>query len=198
MKKILVMLLAFILCFSFVACGGNTESQAPADEPNVDEPKDPKQLVMEAVAQVIESQDFADWQTMYTGFTGNEAKAPKVTAVSRYQIPDFEGVEMDCYLINVTADIGYWIDPVAVRGVALEDFLLFVDASGETVYDSISTKALEADHDTSTEEGRATYLMWLYDSTLRWDFDGYYLNDSEVLTEWTAEDLEAVNAGLGL
>ncbi|MBO5665960.1 MAG: hypothetical protein J6S45_00775, partial [Firmicutes bacterium] len=160
MKKILVLLLMLSLCFSFAACGGSEETpQPPADESTAVEPKSEKQIVMDAVNPLIQSQTFADWQTMYNGFTGEEPTTPKVTGVVRYQIPDFEGVKMDCYLIDITADVGYWNDPVLMKGTALENFVMFVDANTETVYDSISTNAFNINHNVAEEEGRATYLM---------------------------------------
>ena len=183
MKKLLALFLVSIMAFSLVACGGATITEE-------------QQLIIDTVNAKLSTEEVANWQSQYKEFTGNEATAPKVTNVTHYQIPDFDGVEMDCYLVTITSNFGYWVNEEAEQGATVDNLYLFVDGNTKATIDNITTDASNVEHDTTTEEGRATYLLWIYDNISRGNYDGNYMNDSETVTELTEADLEVINNNL--
>ena len=182
MKKLLAFVLASLLTLSMTACGSKISSE--------------QQLIIDAVKAEIQSEDFADWQELYESFTTETAAAPVVTDVTRYQIPDFEGVKMDCYLVTVSAGMAHWINEAEEMGTIDEKLFLFVDAASKKSYDSISTDAANVSHDTTTELGRATYLLWIHANLDDGSYSGSYLNDSETVTTLSADDLKVINDNL--
>ena len=144
----------------------------------------------------MSTEEVTNWLSLCKDFTGEEAPAPKVTNVTHYQIPDFEGVEMDCYLVTVTSKFAHWVDEEAQQGAIDEKMYLFIDNNTKNVVDNITTNASNVEHDTATEEGRATYLLWIYDNISGGNYEGAYLNDSETVTELTEADLEVINNNL--
>lgn len=180
MKKMLALLLAAMLCVGLVACGGG-------------EPAQEQQMVADAVKELIQSETFADWQSLYKEFSGEESGTPEVTNVTHYQIDDFEGKEMDCYLVNISAGIAYWHDEAAEMGAMEENLYLYIDGDSNDTIDHITTDAVNFDGDFSTDEGKAKYLLWQY-----WNFqngmaDGDFINQSETVTELSKGDLKMIN-----
>lgn len=186
MKKLLALLLVSIMALTLVACGGKEET-APTEE---------QQLIIDTVNEKLSAEEVADWQSQYKEFTGNEAAAPKVTNVTHYQHPDFDGAEMDCYLVTISSNFGYWINEEEEQGATVDNLYLFIDGNTKTIIDNITTDAFNVEHDTSTEKGRATYLLWIYDNINNGSYDDTYLNDSETVTELTDADLEVINSNL--
>lgn len=193
MKKLLALLLVSIMALSLAACGGKTETKPTEDGATITEEQ---QLIIDTVNAKLATEEFANWQSLYKEFTGNEATAPKVTNVTHYQNSDFDGEAMDCYLVAVSANVGYWMDEEAQAGIPEDEFYIFVDSNTKTVYDSISTNAFNIEHDTTTEQGRATYLLWIHNNALDGSHDGAYANDSETITGLTEADLEVINNNL--
>ena len=192
MKKLLALLLVSIMALSLVACGGKGET-TPTEETKLTEEQ---QLIIDTVNAKLSTEDVANWQSQYKEFTGNEATAPKVTNVTHYQIPDFDGVKMDCYLVTITSNFGFWVNEEAEQGATVDNLYLFVDGNTKATIDNITTDASNVEHDTTTEEGRATYLLWIYDNINNGSYDGAYLNDSETVTVLTDADLEIINNNL--
>lgn len=210
MKTILAFLLALALCLSLCACGGSAPA-TPTAEPTVEPTVEPtpeavptetplseaQKLVIDTVNAKISSEEFAAWEQLYMDFTGTKlALDPQVVNVTRYQIKDFEGVEMDCYLIALAANIAHWVNEEAEQGAIDGQLFIFVDANTATSFDSITTDALGVQHDTTTELGRATYLLWIYAGIQDGSYSGNYLNDSETVSELTAEEIDAINDAL--
>lgn len=208
MKKLIAMILALVMCLSLCACGA-----APATEPTTEATTEPtteattapteppltetQLMVIDAVKELMAKEEFAAWEELYTQFTTEEAKnKPKVTDVTHYEIADFEGNKMDCYLVNVPVSIGHWVNEEAEQGAVEDAIYLFVDAETKTVYDSITTDALNISSNTKTELGRATYLMWIYAAMQTGLYDGNFLNDTEVVTHLTLAEIGGINRAL--
>ena len=147
MKKLFTLLLVSIMALSLVACGGKTENKPTEDGATITEEQ---QLIIDTVNAKLSTEEVANWQSQYKEFTGNEATAPKVTNVTHYQIPDFEGVEMDCYLVTITSNFGYWVNEEAEQGATVDNLYLFVDGNTKATIDNITTDASNAEHDTTT------------------------------------------------
>ena len=181
MKKWIVLLLTAVLCLSLAACGGKNSSLTAE-----------QQRIVDAVKTEVQSEKFTEWQTLYKNFTGSAPKAPEVNAVIHYEIEDFEGEKMDCYLIDITADVCHG----APDGNTYADsrYGLFVSSDGKTVIDSITVDAPGFNGDTSTPEGRATYLLWLFGGMMDGTYEGSFLNDSETVTEWSADKVAIINS----
>ena len=198
MKRILALLLALSLALSLCACGnkdsGSTAANPPAEVESGLTPT--QQLIANAVHSKIQSEEFAGWQSLFQEFTGEDPAAPEVTAVVHFQIDDFDGVEMDCYLVNVSAEIAWWMNEEAQEGATGTQFQLFVSQDGKTVVDSITTNAGNVEHDTATEEGRMTYLLWMFGNMQDGSYSGNFLNDMEKTQDLSAEDLAAINENL--
>jgi len=182
MKKILAFLLAAVMTLSLTACGNKITAA--------------QQLIIDAVKAEIQAEDFAGWQSLYKDFTGEDPAAPVVTDVTRCQIPDFEGAKMDCYLVTVSAGMAHWVNEAEQMGAIDENLFIFVDAGSKKSYDSISTDAVGVEHDTTTEQGRATYLLWIHANMADGSYQGSYLNDSETVTTLSADDLKVINDNL--
>lgn len=156
--------------------------------------KEEHRLIAEMTEQLIASEAFVGWQETYRELTGNAPNAPRVESALRYEIPDFEGEKMDCWLVNISADVGRWF--AADQGVAENRVLLFIDLTSGKVYDSFSTDAMNAVGDLSIAEGRAIYMLWYYYNDVNGQCGRPWLNDSETMTELTVEDIDAINAYL--
>ena len=192
MKKTLALLLALVMVLSLCACGQKeSENNAPAKEENKLTAE--QQIVVDAVKAQIHSDTFDAWQSLAKNFKGSEPKTPEVTAVYHYSIDDFEGEKMECYLVNISADIGYWDNEEAQQGSLVESYQIFVSVDGKNVIDSISVDAGNFNGDTSTTEGRATYLLWMFGNMMNGLYDGNFANDSEKVTIWADADLKVVN-----
>ena len=193
MKKLLALLLVSIMALSLVACGDKAETKPTEEGVTITEEQ---KLIIDTVNAKLATEDFANWQSLYKEFTGNEATAPEVTNVTHYQNSDFDGEAIDCYLVAISANVAYWTNEEAQQGIAEDKFYIFVDSNAQAVYDNITTKAFNVDHDTTTEQGRATYLLWIHNNTLDGSYDGFYANDSETVTVLTDADLEIINSNL--
>lgn len=194
MKKLLSLLMAAIMCLSIVACGENGKTgDKLAGDPDEVGLTNEQQLIVEGVNAKLSAEEFAGWQSLYREFTGEEPKSPEIANITHYQIDDFDGEKVDCYLINISADVAYWIDEGAEQGSIESNLYLIIDGKTETVYDNIATDALNAQHDTTTDYGRATYLLWIYANSQSGAYSGNYLNDSETVTELSSEDVQAIN-----
>ncbi len=184
MKKAICMLLVLCLCVGLCACGGTKSTDGPTAE---------QQFIAERVNEKLSEINFSNWQKLYKEFTGNMPREAEVTNVTHYQIDDFDGAAMDCYLVKVSADIAYWADEASRQGAIENSICLFVDGTTDMVCDNITTDAMNIRHDTMTAHGRATYLVWIYANAQNGDFTGSYINDSETLTELSKEDLNIIN-----
>ena len=51
---------------------------------------------------------------------------------THYVIDDFEGVKVDDYLVNITAEVAYWVNQEAEQGVANACFQVFIDSTIKT------------------------------------------------------------------
>ena len=148
MKKWLALLLAAVMVFSLCACGEKgTESTPAAGESALTAEQ---QMIVDAVSAQIRSETFAQWQELAEQFKGSAPKAAEVTSVLHYEIEDFEGEKMDCYLVNISADIAWWDNEAAQQGTLEERYQLYVSSDGKTVMDSVSTDAGNFNGDTST------------------------------------------------
>lgn len=154
-----------------------------------------QQRIADAVSGILRSEEFALWQQNYKEMHG-KPRAAEVSGAVRYQIGDFEGEKMDCWLVSVSADAGIWMQDGG--GMALSNFQIFVDAQTGAVHDSISADAGNFDGDVSDDEGRAVYLLWNYMNDVNDPFEGSYLNSSEIIAELPEADIDAVNDHLGL
>lgn len=180
------------MIFSHVACGEKGETLS-AEGTNLTEEQ---QLIIDTVNAKMATEEVASWLSLCKDFTGEEAPAPKVTNVTHYHIPDFEGVEMDCYLVTVTSKFAHWVNEEAQQGALDENMYLFIDSNTPNVVDNITTDASNVKHDISTEEGRITYLLWVYGEVMAGNYAGTYLNNSETVTELTETDLGTINNNL--
>ena len=188
-KKVTCMLLVLCLCIGLCACGGtkSTVEQGTAS------PTAEQKFIAERVNKKLSEINFSNWQKLYKEFTGNMPRESEVTNVTHYQIDDFDGAAMDCYLVKVSADIAYWVDEASQQSAIENSICLFVDGTTNMVCDNITTDAMNIQHNTMTEHGRATYLVWIYANAQNGDFTGSYINDSETLTELSKEDLNIIN-----
>ncbi len=155
-----------------------------------------QQIVVDAVKAQLHSETFAAWQSLAKDFKGGEPKSPEVTAVYHYSVDDFEEEAVDCYLVNVSADVGYWDNEEAGQGSLAERYQIFISADGKTVLDSISTDAGNFNGDTSTSEGRATYLLWMFGNMMDGRYEGDFLHNQETVTIWSDADLKVVNENI--
>ena len=171
MKKLLALLLAAILALTLCACKQTATTAPAAPAATVD--------AVEAIAHAVEN--FRDSDT----FQNMGATARQVNRVTRYQVKDFNQAPMDGFLINLATDNGY--------------VQLYLDSGTLTAYDSVTTNAADGiDISTiTTDEQRATYLLWMYDSLVNGNYDGALLNDRETRTDFTADQLAALNSALG-
>ena len=187
MKKWLALLLAAVMCLSLAACGGKNDSKGNSLTAE-------QQLVADAVRTEVQSEKFAAWQTLYKETTASDPKAPEVSAVVHYMLEAFEGEKIDCYLVGITADVGHG----APDGNTYMDhhYGLFVSGDGKTVIDSITVDAPSFNGDTSTLEGKATYLLWIFGGMMDGSYQGNFLNDSETLTEWSADEVAIINSNM--
>ena len=71
-----------------------------------------------------------------------------------------------------------------------------MDTNTATSFDSITTDATNVQHDTATEQGRATYLLWMFANIQDGSYSGSYLNDSEIVTEMNEAQIDAINDAL--
>ncbi|MDD7771231.1 MAG: hypothetical protein PT958_00475 [Firmicutes bacterium] len=190
MKKWIALLLAAVLCLSLAACGGNKTDGAAVSEGSGLTAE--QQLIVNAVKTEVQSEKFAEWQTLYKNDMGSDPKAPEVSAVMHYEVEDFDGEKIDCYLIDITADVRH----SAPDGNTNTDsrYGLFVSSDGKTVIDSITVDAPSFNGDTSTLEGKATYLLWIFGGMMDGTHEGNFLNDSETVTEWSADEVAIINS----
>lgn len=167
MKKLLALLLAAILALTLCACK-QTAPAAPAAT------VDAVEVIAHAVENFLASDTYQN-----TGAT-----ARQVTRVTRYQVKDFEQAPMDGFLVNLATDNG--------------NVQLYLDSATLTAYDSITTHAADGiDLSTiTTDEDRATYLLWMYGNLADGSYDGALLNDLETRTDFTADQLAALNSSL--
>ena len=168
MKKLLALLLAAILALTLCACK-QTVPAAPAATVDAGE------VIANAVSTFLASDTFIN--------TG--AVAQQVTRAAHYHVKDLARAPMDGFLVYLKTDQD------AVQ--------LYLDSATLTTYDSITTNAADG-IDLSiitTDEDRATYLLWMYGNLANGSYDGALLNDSETRTDFTADELVALNSALG-
>lgn len=196
MKKLIALLLAAVMCLSLVACGGNGgNGEADGGDSSLTAEQ---QLIVDAVKTEIQSEKFAEWQTLYKNVMGSDPKAPEVSAVMHYEIEDAEFIEgekigkIDCYLIDITADVCNGVSDD--RAYTDSRYGLFVSSDGKMVIDSITVDAHNFNGDTSTPEGRATYLLWMFGGMMDGNYEGSFLNDREKVTEWSADEVAIINS----
>lgn len=155
-----------------------------------------QQLIADAVRATLLSEEFAAWQTLYKEFMGSDPKTPEVTSALHYQIGSFDGEKVDCYLINISADIAYWVNKEAEEGAVEEQFQILVDTNTKAVYNSITADLGNYNGDISTSESRATYLLWVYNGIQTGNSTGSILNEMEITTELTEADIAAISTAL--
>lgn len=159
-------------------------------------PREEHQVIADAVSSLIQSEHYAQWQELYTYFTGDAPSEPEIVDVVRYQIGDFDGEKIDCYLINLSADIGYWYNEANEQGSIENNVFIFADNESKAIYDNISTNAMNVEHNTTTDFGRATYLLWTYGNAQLGNGDSVLLNNAEIITELSSEDVDTINANI--
>ena len=71
-----------------------------------------------------------------------------------------------------------------------------IDNTTNISYDSIHSDAANFNGDVSTAEGRALYLLWIYLNMANDDYSGSFLNDTEIVTEFSEKDIQAINDAL--
>ena len=106
----------------------------------------------------------------------------QVTRVIHYQLDDFEGKPADGTLVNLST--------------GADNVQLYVDNYTDITYDSVITNAADGITDISTDQDRATYLLWIFGNLVSGNFDGFFRNDQETRTEYTADQLAALNSSL--
>lgn len=155
-----------------------------------------QQRIADAVTAELHSEKFAAWQASYGENSWRDPQPPKVATVLHYFVPDFEGEEMECYLVDISADVCY----TDANGEAQRDshYELFVSSDGTRVYDSITADIRNYRWDVSTFERRAAYLLWILESMIDGNYNGsgYFLNDTERVSKWSSGDLAILNSYL--
>ena len=99
-------------------------------------------------------------------FINTGAVAQQVTRAAHYHVKDLARAPMDGFLVYLKTDQD------AVQ--------LYLDSATLTAYDSITTNAADG-IDLSiitTDEDRATYLLWMYGNLANGSYDVALLNDS--------------------
>ena len=158
MKRALALLLALTMVLSLCACGGNSnDGAADSGESSLTAEQ---QMIVDAVCAQTQSDDFAGWQALYHDFSGETPKAADVTAVKHFAIDDLEGEKLDCYLVNISADVAWWVNEEAQQGITDTQFQLFVSSDGKTVMNSILVDAGNFDGDISTPGTISTCMYY--------------------------------------
>lgn len=151
-----------------------------------------QQMIADAVTAEVHSEKFAAWQASYRKNTRQDPRPPEVIDVLHYWVPDFEGEEMECYLVVISADVRY-------RGNQTNShYELFVSVDGTQVYDSITADTLHYRGDVSTYERRAAYLLWILGCMIDGNYhsSGYFLNDTERVIQWSADEVAVINSSI--
>lgn len=181
-KKLAAMLVAAVLCVALTACGGGLS--------------DEQQAVVDAVRTTVQSEAFAEWQALYQQFSGSAPRGAEISRVLHYEIADFEGEPADCWLVQVSADVGWWSNEEAQEGAMSNGFQMVVDGRTGMVLDSISSDAGNFDGDVSTPEGRLLYLLWVFGNMQNGSYEGSFLNDTETVTELSTDEVAAMSEAL--
>lgn len=153
-----------------------------------------QQRIAEAVSAQIHSEEFAAWQASYGENSWRDPQPPEVTTVLHYCTADFEGEEMEGYLVDISADVCYTNPRGEVQRAS--HYELFVTSDGTQVYDSITADTRNYRFSVSTFEGRAAYLLWILECMIDgyYHSDGYFVNDTELVSKWSAEELAILNS----
>ncbi len=157
-----------------------------------------KRLIQDTVKAILESEQYKDWQDLYKQFVGSKPRSGEISAITHYQIDDFDGVKVEGYLIHISADVGWWMNEAEKQGATSNGFCIFINSATGQSYDSISTNAGNEEMDTATDEGRAKYLLWIFGNILNEDYSGNYLNNTEVVTVLSEDVIDALNDALDL
>ena len=221
MRKIVPLLIAAALAFSLTGCGASDEMtalreevaslrervavletrvsalqqapSAPSGEVSAEQApalSEEHQRIADAVTAVLGSDLMAQCRKDYADMMGSTPREDDIADIIRYQIGDFEGEKMDCYLVNVHADIG-----MADKNMLLNSFQIFVDAATGEYYDSLTVDAIGyMGGSLSSLKDKATYLLWGYGNMMSGNSGaGSLLNSSEIITELSADDVDAIN-----
>ena len=129
MKKGILLLIIMTLGFSADVCAQESMTE-------------PQQVVADAVNTMLRTEEFGEWRTLYSEFTGSMPMAPEVTEVLHYEAEEFFDANMDGYLINLSCDAAYWIDEEAQQGAVTENVQIFINNITGMIYDSITTNFL--------------------------------------------------------
>ena len=223
MKKILLLLTAAATVCSLTGCGSDETAalrsevaelrervavlemqveelkQAPAvtvpaeTEEQIPALSEEHQLIVDVVKAVLDSDIIAQCWKDYADMMGGTARDPEITDVIRYQIGDFEGEKMDCWLINIATDIG-----MADRNMVTNNFQVFVDITTGAYFDSLTVDAIGyAGGSLDDLQGKATYLLWGYGNAMNTPGGASsLLNSSEIITDMSHEDIDAINSYL--
>lgn len=175
---------------------GQNNGAASGEEAGIEIQEADIQAIGTWLNKKLTSEEFLAWQELYQVFTGEEPGIPEVIHAMRYQIEDFDGVEVDCFLVNVAADVAYWVNEEAQQGAADESFQFLIDVKTMKNYDNITTEAGNVQPDTATELGRAQYLLGIYRNWLDGFYEGFFVNDREMMAELTADELAMLNSCL--
>lgn len=151
-----------------------------------------QQMIADAVTAEVHSEKFAAWQASYRKNTRQDPRPPEVIDVLHYWVPDFEGEEMECYLMVISADVCYGGNQEGSH------YELFVSVDGTQVYDSITADTLHYRGDVSTYERRAAYLLWILGCMIDGNYhsSGYFLNDTERVIQWSADEVAVINSSI--
>ncbi|MBR0040907.1 MAG: hypothetical protein IJP64_05970 [Oscillospiraceae bacterium] len=148
--------------------------------------------IVAAVRTHLQSEELAARQALYRELTGTSPRSEvRVTDVIHYEVRDFEGVPVDCYLVNIAAHVA-WLDQEDGTPHLDSQYQLYLSSDGKTVVDSISIDVIRFDDDVSTEEGRIRYLLWAFGAMVDGNTN-FILNDMETRSVWNAEWLAYMN-----
>ncbi len=142
--------------------------------------------VSEAVKASVATEEFAAMQELFREFSGSVPDSPEVTRALRYQLEDFEGENMDCYLIEISADMAHWVNEAAAEGIVEYSFHVFVDAETGVAYDSIALDSLNYSGALSTDEDKAAYLLWIFANSPADAQHISFMNNTESIS-WLSE-----------
>lgn len=187
MKRAICLILAFIMCMSFAACGGKDEVQnivVDGQETSV------KDFLIENLNKYIQSDSYIQSQQRFRDIIGQEPDALKVTRVIELELAGEVTNSVDIHFLAVKADY-HW---AAENGDIFDSGVLIVDYDTGIVYDQSMVQE-------SWFENQGTKEAWIYVlfncSLVSADYDGGVLiADAETRRELSDTDIATINEAL--
>ncbi len=142
--------------------------------------------VAEAVKLAAASEEFIARQELFKEFTGSTPDKAEVKRALHYQLEDFEGEKMDCYLVEISTDTAYWSNEAANEGAIEYSYYVFVNTESGVSYNSIALDSNNYNGALSTDEDKASYLLWSFSNS---PADSEYINlmNDEEIISWLSE-----------